>query len=143
MKYFIHLPMKMEPIVCSETSAIKSQTPGNYPKRNKLHLSLRFPYQLHTDPSTPRSSKRFLSLMFPYQLHTDPSTPRSSKWFLSLRFPYQLHTDPSTPRYSKWFLSLVSLSVALSPTCHMSCSSHSPLFCARYISCSVSMCNFL
>jgi len=38
MKYFIHLPMKMEPIVSSETSAIKSQTPGNYPKRNKLHL---------------------------------------------------------------------------------------------------------
>jgi len=33
---FIHLPMKMEPIVSSETSAIKSQTPGNYPKRNKL-----------------------------------------------------------------------------------------------------------
>ena len=36
--YFIHLPMKMEPIVSSETSAIKSQTPGNYPKRNKFHL---------------------------------------------------------------------------------------------------------
>jgi len=39
MKYevsFIHLPVKMEPIVSSETSAIKSQTPGNYPKRNKL-----------------------------------------------------------------------------------------------------------
>jgi len=35
---FIHLPMKMDPIVSSETSAIKSQTPGNYPKRNKLHL---------------------------------------------------------------------------------------------------------
>ena len=33
-----NLPMKMEPIVSSETSAIKSQTPGNYPKRNKLHL---------------------------------------------------------------------------------------------------------
>jgi len=28
----------MEPMVSSETSAIKSQTPGNYPKRNKLHL---------------------------------------------------------------------------------------------------------
>jgi len=28
--------MKMEPIVSSETSAIR--TPGNYPKRNKLHL---------------------------------------------------------------------------------------------------------
>jgi len=37
MKYFIHLPIKMEPIVSSETSAIRTQTPGNYPKRNKLH----------------------------------------------------------------------------------------------------------
>ena len=36
--YFIDLPMKMEPIVSSETSAIRTQTPGNYPKRNKLHL---------------------------------------------------------------------------------------------------------
>ena len=31
-------PMKMEPRVSSETSAIRTQTPGNYPKRNKLHL---------------------------------------------------------------------------------------------------------
>jgi len=38
MKYFIHLPMKMEITVSSETSAIRTQTPGNYPKRNKLHL---------------------------------------------------------------------------------------------------------
>jgi len=30
--------MKMEPIVSSETSAIKTQTPGNYPKRNKLYF---------------------------------------------------------------------------------------------------------
>ena len=30
--------MKMEPIVSFETSAIRTQTPGNYPKRNKLHL---------------------------------------------------------------------------------------------------------
>jgi len=28
--------MKMEPIVSYETSAIRIQTPGNYPKRNKL-----------------------------------------------------------------------------------------------------------
>jgi len=28
----------MEPIVSSETSAIRTQTPGNYSKRNKLHL---------------------------------------------------------------------------------------------------------
>jgi len=30
--------MKMEPIVSSETSAIRTQTPGNYPKRNKLRV---------------------------------------------------------------------------------------------------------
>ena len=35
---YVIVPMKMEPIVSSETSAIKSQMPGNYPKRNKLHL---------------------------------------------------------------------------------------------------------
>ena len=38
LTYFIHLPMKMDPIVSSETSAVRTQTPGNYPKRNKLHL---------------------------------------------------------------------------------------------------------
>ena len=30
--------MKMELIVSSEMSAIRTQMPGNYPKRNKLHL---------------------------------------------------------------------------------------------------------
>jgi len=30
--------MKMEQIVSSETSAIRTQMLGNYPKRNKLHL---------------------------------------------------------------------------------------------------------
>ena len=30
--------MKMESTVSSETSAIRNKTPGNYPKRNKLHL---------------------------------------------------------------------------------------------------------
>ena len=37
---FIDLPMKMEPIVSSETMEIRTQTPGNCPKRNKL----RFPF---------------------------------------------------------------------------------------------------
>ena len=32
------MPIKMEQIVSSETSAIRTQTPGNYPKRNNLHL---------------------------------------------------------------------------------------------------------
>ena len=40
MQYSIHLPMKMEPIVSSETSAIRTQTPGNYPKRNNLQYSI-------------------------------------------------------------------------------------------------------
>ena len=32
--FFIHMPMKMEPIEGSETSAIRTKTPGNYPKEN-------------------------------------------------------------------------------------------------------------
>jgi len=38
LTYFIHLPVKIELTVSSETSAIRIQTPGNYPKRTKLHL---------------------------------------------------------------------------------------------------------
>ena len=37
-RFNLHRPMKMEPIRSSETSAIKTQTPGNYPKRNILQL---------------------------------------------------------------------------------------------------------
>ena len=35
---FIHLPIKMEPIEGSETSAIRNKTPGNYPKENNYIL---------------------------------------------------------------------------------------------------------
>ena len=37
LSYFIHLPMKMELIEGSETSAISIVTPGNYPNENILH----------------------------------------------------------------------------------------------------------
>jgi len=37
----------MEPIVSSETSAIRTQTPGNYPKRNKLDF-IQVSVQLNT-----------------------------------------------------------------------------------------------
>ena len=33
-----HLPLKMEQIECSETSAYIIQTPGNHPKENKNHI---------------------------------------------------------------------------------------------------------
>jgi hypothetical protein len=32
--------MKMEQTVCSETSAYKIQTPGNYPEENIQHMSI-------------------------------------------------------------------------------------------------------
>ena len=32
-----HLPLKMEQIECSKTSAYINQTPGNHPKENKQH----------------------------------------------------------------------------------------------------------
>ena len=47
LTFFIHLPMKMEPIRSSETSAIKTQTPGNYPKRNE-HIKLKHGESLKT-----------------------------------------------------------------------------------------------
>ena len=36
--FFIPLPMKMELIESSETSPIRTKTPGNYPKENILHI---------------------------------------------------------------------------------------------------------
>ena len=33
------MPMKMEQIECSETSAYINQTPGNYPKENTISLT--------------------------------------------------------------------------------------------------------
>jgi len=33
----MYLPMKMEQTECSETSAYKIQTPGNYPEKNIQH----------------------------------------------------------------------------------------------------------
>jgi len=37
-EYFIYLLMKIGLTVSSETSAVRTQRLGNYPKRNKLHL---------------------------------------------------------------------------------------------------------
>jgi hypothetical protein len=37
-EFFIHLPMRMEPIESSETSASNTLTLGNYPKESELHL---------------------------------------------------------------------------------------------------------
>ena len=36
-----YLPMKMEQIECSETSAYISQTPGKYPKENNIFRTRR------------------------------------------------------------------------------------------------------
>jgi len=35
---FIHLPMKMNIIECSETSDFRTQAPGKYTKENILHF---------------------------------------------------------------------------------------------------------
>ena len=53
---FIHLPMKMELIRSSETSAIKTQTPGNYPKRNILHSPCIYITHRVTDRRTDRQT---------------------------------------------------------------------------------------
>ena len=56
---FIDLPMKMEPIVSSETSAIRTQTPGNYPKRNKLHVE-------HGESLKTRKFNDFIDIIYIY-----------------------------------------------------------------------------
>jgi hypothetical protein len=40
-----YLPMKMERTECSETSAYKIQTPGNYPEENIQHTDGRMMYR--------------------------------------------------------------------------------------------------
>jgi hypothetical protein len=39
LSLFTFLPMKMEQIECSETSAYKIQTPGNYPEEHIQHCN--------------------------------------------------------------------------------------------------------
>jgi len=60
--------MKMEPIVSSETSAIRTQTPGNYPKRNKLHLE--HGESLKTRRIILKSLHCLQALMFSWKLET-------------------------------------------------------------------------
>jgi hypothetical protein len=72
-------PMKMEPIQCSESSAYKIQTPGNYPEESILHpqhgeslkttifvcfltaVPLSFNYNIHVFPD---SSSSLLQLKY-------------------------------------------------------------------------------
>ena len=53
--FFTYLPMKMEQTECSETSAYKIQTPGNYPEENIQHtvFSSVSPWPI---PSSPKRS---------------------------------------------------------------------------------------
>ena len=77
--------MKMVPIVSSETSVIRTQTPGNYPKRNKLHLehgeslktrSVKFVVCTQWDGNSPIQTNHITSF---YGLF------RMDSYFLSLR----------------------------------------------------------
>jgi len=61
----------MEPIVSSETLAIRTQTPGNYPKRNKLHLE-------HGESlKTRKSVSGLLSIVFVNKYSLKMATPLS------------------------------------------------------------------
>jgi hypothetical protein len=44
--FFIRLPMKMEPIESSETSANNTQMPGTYPKESKLHKRISVSFEI-------------------------------------------------------------------------------------------------
>ena len=61
LTFFIHLPMKMEPIRSSETSAIKTQTPGNYPERNILPvICLLVSFNFYNEPFVEQTDLKIL-----------------------------------------------------------------------------------
>jgi hypothetical protein len=80
--FFIHLPMKMESIEGSETSAIRTKTPGNYPKENILHIehgeSLKSKIHLFIFDS--KMSHQLLKFYLTYYRHIEI---KLSNWFSS------------------------------------------------------------
>jgi hypothetical protein len=61
--------MKMEKTECSETSAYKIQTPGNYPEENTQHADKHFKLQFTTDmkcseecPHNPSEPKEYKAM---------------------------------------------------------------------------------
>jgi len=84
MKYFIHLPMKMELIEGSETSAISVVTPGNYPKENILHTE-------HGESLKPRiQSFLTVALLLGYGVsHSvcNETTGDATQWYFKEKMP--------------------------------------------------------
>jgi hypothetical protein len=70
--------MKMEPIKGSETSAIRNQTPGNYPKENIIHT---FVFALKHSMKAQRYSCTFsLTLALGYDEWLSPRFGRFTPW---------------------------------------------------------------
>ena len=120
--FYSHLRAYEDGIECSETSAFKLQTPGNYPEESIQHTqhgeslksSPKVHYCIHKYPSP----APILSQLDPVHVPTShllkihlnvifPSTPGSSKWSLSLRFSHQTLYTP-----------LLSPIRATCPVCH-------------------------
>jgi len=99
--------MKMEPTVSSETSAIRTQTPGNYPKRNKLHHLRSLPTEMKKSArGTPRSKtsvagwgrKLPLSLIQHHAMkHTEVWGYCFTQSWHYVEVIFQLHVPPALP----------------------------------------------
>jgi hypothetical protein len=86
--FFIHLPMKMEPIEGSETSAVRTKTPGNYPKESILRTE-------HGESLKSRKRKKFTEYfgrsLFPQiwePLQSLVIRRPGDPWFIRVCFPY-------------------------------------------------------
>jgi hypothetical protein len=82
LPYFIDLPLKMEPIECSETSAISTQTPRKHPKENMLHLT-------HGKSLESRYPILFAYVSYSSVLHStvsNSSLPITYSWILKFSF---------------------------------------------------------
>jgi len=90
------LPMKMEPTVSSETSEIRTQTPGNYPKGNKLHLE-------HGESLKTRTFTLFVSVINQLDAHNFCFTISFILCLYMFRAPCAHHQEVKTVLYRLWY----------------------------------------
>ena len=109
-KFSLHLPMKMEAIESSETSAFKTQTLGKYPNENMLHkkhgesLKSRYRTPFFSPPSIPAKFTVLTSNTFVSKVrYTNGVWPTPSNTVIP-----QLTSDPANEifRLRKIFFSL-------------------------------------
>ena len=80
-------PTKIERVRSSETSAIKTQTPGNYPKRNILQPPNHLTNSPTNEPPTPQSHSSYTN-------SSSGSQKKSPEFYGKSKVHYRVHNNP-------------------------------------------------